>query len=226
VSLWLIERRLLKRAATVHFTSLLELQEAERLGLMFHGAVIPLGVDYRGAGHVEIVSRGRIAVAERNVLFLSRIDPIKKLEVLLHAFQIMTRDGFDGMLSIAGDGPPDYVSTLKALAAALSIEDRVRWLGRVDGAEKGKAFSSAHVFVLPSLSENFGIAIVEAMLAGLPCVVTPGVGIAEDIERAGAGVLALPEAAAIAAATAAAVWAARRNGSPSKSTQLVSCRSA
>jgi glycosyltransferase involved in cell wall biosynthesis len=134
------------------------------------------------------------------VLFLSRIDPKKNLEALLRGFKVVTRDGLDAVLSIAGDGPAEYVSGLKALTQALSIESRVRWLGRVDGVAKAEAFSSAHVFVLPSWSENFGIAVVEAMLAGLPCVVGEGVGIAEDIERAGAGVVVLPEPGAIAAA--------------------------
>jgi glycosyltransferase involved in cell wall biosynthesis len=45
------------------------------------------------------------------------------------------------------------------------------------------------VFVLPSASENFGVAVVEAMNAGLPVIVAPGAGLAELVQAAGAGIV-------------------------------------
>ena len=71
-------------------------------------------------------------------------------------------------------------------------------VGHVEGSAKTSVFACADVFVLPSHSENFGIAAVEAMLAGLPCVLTPGVAIAREAASAGAAVLSQPAPDALA----------------------------
>ena len=60
------------------------------------------------------------------------------------------------------------------------------------------AFAAASVFVLPSYSENFGIALVEALAAGLPCVTTEGVAVAADIRLQAAGLVVPAEAVALA----------------------------
>ena len=104
------------------------------------------------------------------------------------------------MLLIAGDGQPEYARSLKKLAQTLGVEPYVVWLGHVEGAQKAAAFAAAQVFVLPSLSENFGIAAVEAMLAGLPCVLGQGVAIARQAMRAGASITVTPEPESIARA--------------------------
>jgi glycosyltransferase involved in cell wall biosynthesis len=101
-------------------------------------------------------------------------------------------------LLIAGNGQPAYVRSLKTLAQSLGVGSQVVWLGHVEGARKVAAFAVANVFVLPSLSENFGIAAVEALLAGLPCVLGRGVAIARDVEAAGACLAVAPDAGSIA----------------------------
>jgi glycosyltransferase involved in cell wall biosynthesis len=101
---------------------------------------------------------------------------------------------------IAGDGPAVYVRRLKELARSLGIAQQVVWLGHVEGSRKAAVFAAADIFVLPSFSENFGIAAVEALLAGLPCVLGKGVAIAKDVEEARAGLVTAPEPVAIAKA--------------------------
>ena len=88
---------------------------------------------------------------------------------------------------------------LKALAVELGLEDRVVWAGHIDGDLKASALAGAELFVLPSFSENFGIAAAEALMAGLPCVLGQGVAIAQDVVTAGAGLAVTPEPASIAA---------------------------
>jgi glycosyltransferase involved in cell wall biosynthesis len=204
LSLRLIEGPILQGAAYVHCTSEAELEEARALGLRFNGGVIPLGVEQPATHHPErkagaATSRGSAGLT---VLYLSRIDRKKNIEGLLSAFAIVARERPDVVLQIAGDGPAEYVGALKAQAASLSIERRVAWLGHIEGEAKAVALAVADVFVLPSYSENFGIAAVEAMLAGLPCILGEGVGIAGEVRAAGAGRVVAPEPRAIAVALA------------------------
>jgi len=95
-------------------------------------------------------------------------------------------------LVIAGDGEAGYVAGLKRLANELGLADRVVWAGYIDGELKVSAYTTAQVFVLPSFSENFGIAAAEALMAGLPCVLGEGVAIAEEVAAAGAGLAVEP----------------------------------
>jgi glycosyltransferase involved in cell wall biosynthesis len=101
---------------------------------------------------------------------------------------------------VAGGGQPEYTRRLKKLAQALGLEPNVVWLGHVGGARKAAAFAAARIFVLPSLSENFGVAGVEAMLAGVPCILGQGVAIARDAMRAGASLTVTSEPESIARA--------------------------
>ena len=97
---------------------------------------------------------------------------------------------------------PSYVDNLKKLARSLGLDSDVAWLGQVEGAQKAAAFAAAQVFVLPSFSENFGIAAAEAMLAGLACVLGRGVAIGYSAQAVGACIVVSPEPSAIAHALA------------------------
>jgi glycosyltransferase involved in cell wall biosynthesis len=186
VSFALIERRLIRHASVVHFTSPAEQAEAERLGLNCRRVVIPLGIDVSSLP----INRARTdQSAAFNLLFLSRIEQKKNIESLLQALRLVRAKNFDVTLSIAGDGNPKYVATLQTLARDLAIEVCVNWLGYVEADQKRDVLAAAGAFVLPSYSENFGIAVAEALAAGLPCVVSRGVALSAEVERAGAGIV-------------------------------------
>jgi glycosyltransferase involved in cell wall biosynthesis len=76
---------------------------------------------------------------------------------------------------------------LQALAMSLGIRDQVHWLGFVMGAAKQQLLQQSDWFVLPSASENFGIAAAEALAAGTPVILSPGVALAAEAAVAGAG---------------------------------------
>jgi len=201
MSLALIEGPLLRRAAFVHCTSRAELEEINNLGIPLRGGVIPLGVEAPARPRQRPCRRRATPDSGPPVLlFLSRIDPKKNLEGLLRALASVAQTRPDLILNIAGDGPADHVASMRALAANLSISDRVRWLGHLEDEAKTAAFEAADIFVLPSFSENFGIAAVEAMLAGLPCILGREVAIAEEAKRQGACVTVEPRPESIAAA--------------------------
>lgn len=179
-----VERPLLDHAAAIHYTSQQEADEAERLQLRARAAVIPLGLDLRVFEKLPdaelFFSHWPETRTRRIVLFLSRIDAKKGLDVLLPAFAQVRQGVPDAMLVIAGSGDAALEATLKVQARNLRLADDVLWCGFVEGALKLSALAAAAVYTLPSRSENFGIALLEAMAAGCACVATPGVALAHD----------------------------------------------
>ena len=199
LSFRLIERPILRRAAAIHYTSRQEEREAEELGVRAKGAIVPLGIDverFRSLPDREEFFQQFPAARDRDViLFLSRIDPKKGIELLLPAFARVHERRAETLLVIAGDGKPEYVSELRESAKRLRLESAVLWTGRLEGRDKMAAFAAATVFALPSYSENFGIALVEALAAGLPCVTTEGVAVSDDICERDAGIVVRAETA-------------------------------
>jgi glycosyltransferase involved in cell wall biosynthesis len=195
-SMRFIEAPLLRDAAAIHFTSDEEAAQARTLGLRLKEAVVPLGIPVTAEASMKTFSRALPAAPQ--LLFLSRLDAKKNLEGLLAAVALLAPEMPQLRLVVAGAGAPDYESALKAEAQSLSIADRVNWAGHVEGDAKAAAFADADLFVLPSFSENFGIAAAEALAAGLPCVLGQGVAIANDVVAARAGIAVGTDATSIA----------------------------
>jgi teichuronic acid biosynthesis glycosyltransferase TuaC len=87
---------------------------------------------------------------------------------------------------IVGDGPER--EALRALAVARGVADRVTLRGRLDHAEAVAVARSATLFVLPSVTEAFGVAYVEAMAAGVPAIGCAGEDGPQEIAAAGGGI--------------------------------------
>ena len=120
------------------------------------------------------------------ILFLGRISWKKGLDRLLNAFALTHL----GKLAIVGPDDEKLVPRLAQIARDLQIADRVQFLPRtVLGPDKDYLYQSANVFVLPSYSENFGIAVLEAMQRGVPVIVTPEVGAAEIVRKSEGGLV-------------------------------------
>jgi glycosyltransferase involved in cell wall biosynthesis len=177
-----VEGPLLRDAAAVHFTLPMEQTEAEDLGIPLRAVVVPLGLE---AQPLPTASGD----TPPTVLFLSRIDPVKNIEALLLAWA-RCRGGFPTWrLVVAGSGHPDYIQRLCDYGASLGLGASVDWAGHVTGDDKTRLMAEATVFVLPSFSENFGIAAAEALLAGKPCLFTPGVAVGAMAAEQGAAAL-------------------------------------
>jgi glycosyltransferase involved in cell wall biosynthesis len=214
-----IEQPIMRHAAAIHYTSRQERLEAEETGVRNDAVVIPLGVDVspfrESPGPEPFFEKFPIARDREIILFLSRLDPKKGLDLLLRSFATgderpATGDGrrstVDGrhspLLVIAGDGDEQFIGGLQRSAEELRIADSILWTGFLGGELKLSALAAASMFVLPSYSENFGIALVEAMAAGLPCVMSDQVGIAADAKEYDAGLVVPCEAGALASAMA------------------------
>jgi glycosyltransferase involved in cell wall biosynthesis len=199
LSLRFVEGPLLRDAAAVHFTSEAERDEALALGIPMRSVVIPLGVEPVPAGNAgRFLEREPERADPIRLVYLSRLHPKKNLEGLLRALGLLRREGMQPGLLIGGAGDGAYVGQLHALAREEGVADQLRWLGHVSGDSKADLLEAADLFVLPSFSENFGIAVVEALAAGLPCVLGRGVALAGKVESAEAGVAVDPEPASIA----------------------------
>lgn len=192
-SLRWVEGPYLRRAAAVHFTAKAEQEEAEILGIPMRSVVLPLAVEAESApDSAALLTQFPELAGKRIVLFLSRLDPKKNMEALLKAMVAISMEFPDVILAAVGDGSADYVVKLKQLADQQGLAGRVLWTGHLSGTLKASILSAAEVFVLPSFSENFGIAAAEALLNGLPCVLSRGIAIAAQVEAAGAGLAIEP----------------------------------
>lgn len=204
LSLRLVEAPLLCSAAAVHFTTPLEQERAAELALPIRSIVLPTGMEIE-ASPAESPPEPVAAAApdgKRMILYLARIHPIKCVDVLLRAYAALdNRQSTE--LVIAGDGDSALLERLKQLAGQLGLGSDVRWVGFAAGELKRRLLSRAAVFVLPSASENFGMAVVEAMSAGKPVIVTTGCGLADFVRRHGAGIVTDGSVGALRAALAA-----------------------
>ena len=190
-------KAMLREAAAVHYTSDVEKLSTEgHLGLN-HGKVIALGIDTN-------TTNGQVR-GEPYVLVLSRLHPKKGLDVLIDAFLSLIENGklADWRLIIAGDGPPDYVSKLKA--AASSRPDRIVFAGWLDDDRKQAVLGGASLLALPSHQENFGLCVMEALSHSVPVLVSPNVNLAAEIVSAKAGWIAAVDKTALASELAEAL---------------------
>jgi glycosyltransferase involved in cell wall biosynthesis len=194
LSIGLLEGRVIDGAQRVHLCSFEELTQVERVrSLGARACVFPLGIDLPAEAEDQPNTAATTEIdklAGRTVvLFMSRIHEIKGVDLLLAAFAAIRRTRADIELAIAGTGDERLVARLQGMARQLGIENCTHWLGFVQGEAKRRLLSLASVFVLPSHSENFGYAVVEAMLAGLLVVTTVNVPSGRFVAEADAGVV-------------------------------------
>jgi len=196
-------KRMLQAAAAVHYTARAEQSAAEESLGVNHGKVIPLGVETDWSAltnHKEIVFDKLPGLSSHPyVLVLSRLHPKKGLDVLVDAFRSLVeqKDFTHWRLVLAGEGPDEYVQTLKQKVSAHRAEELVLFPGWLEGDEKNAFLRGASLLALPSYQENFGLCVIEALAAGVPVLVSPHVNLADEIEGAGAGWISRVEAGSI-----------------------------
>lgn len=192
---FLFQNRVLRDAAAIHYTADDEMRLAEPYAQGAKGVVVPNGLDL--SQYAELPPRGGFRAQHREignrriVLFLSRLNFKKGLDVLIPAFARAARRYDDLHLVLAGPDDGERANA-EASVAAEGIGARTTFVGMLDHQAKLACFRDAAMFVLPSYSENFGIAIVEALACGVPVAISDKVNIWREIEAAGAGVVAPP----------------------------------
>ncbi len=150
-----------------HATSPQEAQHILESGFQKPVAMIPNGVD------VPAWRQRTVSPADRKtILFLSRIHPVKGLLNLVEAWQSIKEPNW--RIVVAGPDEAGHKKEVMTAITAAGLQDCFEFVGPVDDTVKWQWFFNADLFVLPSFTENFGIAVAEALACGVPVITTTG----------------------------------------------------
>ena len=172
-------------------------QERSQIGQLYAAApdkvtVIPLGVDLeRFQPQDKDAAREKLGLdAQRIVLFVGRIEPLKGVDILINATAMLDSDVDCSVLIVGGDEVSDgQLAQLRDLSREQGVENRVAFVGAVDRDKLPLYYNAADVCVVPSHYESFGLVAVEAMASGVPVVASRVGGLTGTIKDGETGYL-------------------------------------
>ena len=206
----LYERRFdlpnLHAAGAIHYTAEEERERAAFLKLRAPTFVVPNGLDW--ARFASLPARGgfraRLGVGEVPiVLFLSRVNFKKGLDLLVPAFADVRATFPDAVLAIVGPDNEGYGAKVRGWVAERGLQRCVYFVDMLAGDAVLEAYVDADVFALPSYTENFGIVVAEAMACQCPVVISDQVNIHGEVASADAGLVTRCDATEVANAVIA-----------------------
>jgi len=187
----LVEGRIVKHTSAIHYTAELEEEQTAYLGLKAPCFVLPNGLGLREFADLPEKDRARTNLGlpfdAAITLYLGRLHARKGLDILLKAFAKWAQGRSKALLILAG---PDggQKEQLERLAQRLGFARQVLFTGYVHPDKRNMFLRAADIFALTTYpGENFGNAAVEAMLAGVPVLVSEHVGICREVAEDGAG---------------------------------------
>jgi glycosyltransferase involved in cell wall biosynthesis len=183
----LLQRRLLSAASCIRALTAAEAADCDRYTRFGRIEVIPNGVPEPSATAPPGSFPG-VEPGQRVITFLGRLHRKKGLEMLLKTWEELATTYQDAVLILAG---PDE----QGLACG-PLPQRCRWVGSVDSVQKWRLLAASSLFVLPSFSEGFSIAVLEAMASGCPVVISRACNFPE-VESTGSGLVIEPNGAAL-----------------------------
>jgi glycosyltransferase involved in cell wall biosynthesis len=196
------QRQLLSHAAALHLTADKELNLIADVAPKVRRCVIPNPVDWRDyvdLPEARIFTDKYLAGQSLPiVMYLGRISRKKRIDVLISAFARIAPLHPNVALVIIGPDDEGLTPQLRRAATQLGIAPRTTFIGHLAGQEKRAALAAATVWVLPSATENFGIAAVEALAAGVPVIMSHGVNISAELGDLGACIVCESEPGAVA----------------------------
>ena len=203
-------RRFLEQAAAVHCTAQAEREQSEKWYPKGRPVVLPLIFDleeYVDLPGPELARQAFASVIPSTdqpiLLFLSRLHPKKRVDLLIEAAGELRRRGVAFKLLIAGTGDEPYEAQLRQLVKERALTEQIAFVGFVTGKEKVSLYQAAHLFVLPTHQENWGFVLLESLACGTPVITTKGVDIWPELESTGGAVIADASPDAIADAIVA-----------------------
>ncbi|MGC8742911.1 MAG: glycosyltransferase [Verrucomicrobiia bacterium] len=196
VFLKLIGKRILEKAKFIH----LKTEEEKKHFLQFFPEfidkirVVPNGLILSeleaNLTKEDLLKKYPCLKDKKIILFLSRINWKKGLDLLIPAFSRLCSERRDVHLIIAGKDDGDgYENKVRAWIKEYNLNNSVTFTGLVTGMDKLLLFYGSDIFVLPSYSENFGVAVIEAIYCGCPVVISDKVALSEEIKYNNAGII-------------------------------------
>lgn len=167
-ALWLYQKAAVQRADCVQATAESERDNLLKLGYNSNIKVVRLGID------AESIEMKRSWKKSRQILFLSRVHVKKGINFLVEAADVLRNELQGYKILVAGEGDADYVEAMMKMICDHGLQDIVQLIGGVYGDEKWRLFQTSDFFVLPTHSENFGLAIAESLASGTPVITTVG----------------------------------------------------
>ncbi len=167
-ALWLYQKTAVQRADCVQATAESERDNLLKLGYNSNIKVVRLGID------AESIEMKRSWKKSRQILFLSRVHVKKGINFLVEAADVLRNELQGYKILVAGEGEADYLEAMKRMICDRGLQDIVQLIGGVYGDEKWRLFQTSDFFVLPTHSENFGLAIAESLASGTPVITTVG----------------------------------------------------
>ncbi len=198
----LFEKKNLRSAALFHATAESEAENLRGVGCGQAVVVAPNGVDLpdlsQRPARTVLESAFPLLRGRKWISFLSRLHPKKGLGPLLESWSRLAGTT-DALLVVAGSDLTGYRGEVERMIQDLNLADRTLLTGDLRGTQKDCLLANAEFFCLPSFSENFGIAIAEAMSWARPVITSTATPWGE-VDEAGAGWVVAPESGAIEAA--------------------------
>jgi glycosyltransferase involved in cell wall biosynthesis len=198
----LFEDRNIRKADALHYTTEEELVLAKPYVHGSPGFVVPNGVNT--SEYEDLPAKGSfrsgypLLEGKKMLLFFSRINFKKGLDILVEAFRDIHRRHPDSVLVLTGPDDENYGQKVREWLAQANLSEFVLFTGMLTGRAKLAVLRDADVFVLPSYSENFGISVVEAMACEVPVVISDKVNIWREVVQEGAGLAVPCDAAKVA----------------------------
>lgn len=152
--------------------------------------VVPTGIPRTWgtpSGGEEIRKRFGIGEDEKVLTYVGRLAKEKNLEMMLDAFELVQSERRDTSLLIVGSGP--YLDQCKTSAAQRGLSHKVIFPGFLAPEEVRKCYDATHILLHPSMTETQGLALGEAMQAGIPGVAVDAFGGTETIVDSVSGYL-------------------------------------
>ena len=174
---FLLQNSITRNASAFWFTTEEEARLAKPFIFGAHYFVAPHVLDFQ----IFLESRGRVSFEKafscRRIIFYGRVNFKKGLELLIEAYGLLLKRGIACELVVVGPVDEEMRPRLANWEQKYGVLGNVQYVGAVTGEQRLEVLSSATVFALPSRTENFGIAILEAVAAGLPVVISDQVNI-------------------------------------------------
>jgi len=188
---YLFQKKILNYSNIVHVTKIEDIALLRNMGIKSKIAYIPNGINIDEFKTLKDKQKSKeslnLDLNKKYILFMSRLHPKKGLEYLVNSWIKLANKYKEWDLLIVGpEYDKTYVENIKNSIKKANLENRVTFTGMLKDQDRIDSFGASDLFVLPSHTENFGIAIAEAMAAKLPIITTKGTPW-EEIEKYNAG---------------------------------------